>query len=690
MRKVKTIPGTLPLFPTESAWKMPSLSELPSWKHAKRVALDTEFKSPQLRELGIGARRGDKIAGFSFMLEGHRPFYVPVRHPGPNCDVVQSFNYLRDNLSSFEGELLGANINVDLDLLTYEGIEPDYNKVVVQDVQIRDPLICELHFKYSFEAIAERYGVKGKDKNLLKQVALENGYDVESAGWMGCIASLEAKYIGAYAEQDVEGLFPIYWAQQKLIDEQGLNEVVAVEAKLLPVLLKMRQRGVRIDFDHLAKVEQWASDEEHKTVAEIKRLTNVDIGYDACMAAARVAPALRAIGIEPELTESGIPSVTTQFLATIEHPVAELIRYCRQVNKLRTTFCSSIKRYQTNGRIHSTIRQMVGASEKNEKSGAAFGRVSSAHPNIQQQPSRGKFASFWRQIYIPEEGAEWLSSDYSACEPRWTCHFSELLNLKGAKALADQYRSNSRIDPHQAMAELTGLCRKDAKTVGLGLAYGMGSLKLAKESLKLPTRWLVETADRERYYFETRKEALDFRHSYNGKVRLGEVAGTEAQDILDRFHNGAPFIKELQKRVVAKVESTGVLKVLGGRHVHFPMNKDGSFDWTFKALNRLIQCSAAYQMRLALIALYYEVPEFFLQMTIHDEADGSIWDRRVAKKVEQVMADVFKGKVPFRVENEIGPNWGQTKVICLEPTCLNFVDPVDKFGCPAHALKKVV
>jgi DNA polymerase I-like protein with 3'-5' exonuclease and polymerase domains len=200
----------------------------------------------------------------------------------------------------------------------------------------------------------------------------------------------------------------------------------------------------------------------------------------------------------------------------------------------------------------------------------------------------------------------------------------------------------------------------------------------------------VETDGRGQTFFESRAEALEYRQRFEGRCKLREVAGTEGQDIINRFHAGAPFLKELIKKVSDKIESTGVLKILGGRHLHFPMKPDGSFDWSFKGLNRLVQGTSGYHLRKALVAVDRQVPEFFLQLTIHDELCGSISDLRVAKDVSEVMRTCVSARVPFRVECEVGRSMGQTKVLCNVGKCLNLAIEEDKFfGCHEHAEKKV-
>jgi DNA polymerase I-like protein with 3'-5' exonuclease and polymerase domains len=645
--------GTLPLFTPASDWKAPNLSDLPSWRASKLVALDTEFKDTTLVELGIGARRGAKMAGYSFMLAGDRPYYVPLRHPhGGNVDCEKGLAYLRDNLGSFEGELLGANMNVDLDILHYEDVRPNYAKCITRDVQVVEALINELHHKYSLEAIGERRGIKGKDKALLKEAAACYGANTSKRGWEAIIADLPAQFVGPYAEHDVLALFPVWQSQLADIARHDLQQVVDLESRLLPVLLRMRQRGVRIDFDHLERVEAWAYAEESKALSEVKRLTGVEIPVGSTMAAAVVAPALIAAGFEPPLDTRGKFSVTAEFLTTCPHPVGKLIRQARQMDKIRTTFVASIRRYQTNGRIHCVSRQTVGVSENNEKSGAAFGRISTVHPNLAQQPSRASYANFWRQIYIPEEGCQWGSLDYSAQEPRWVTHFAAKLNLTGGKEAARRYQEDLQLDCHQDMANTTGLKRTDAKAVLLAQIYGEGGAKLCNHQLHLPTRWLVELENRQRFYFDNLREATTFRCAQKGKAKMREVAGEQGQTVIDTFNEKAPYIQELSRMAINKAERTGVLNILGGRKLHFPLLKDGRYDWGYKALNRIIQGTSAYQMKLAMLEMDRSVPDFFLQMQVYDEVDGSAASVTTFKQVAEIMATVAPAEVPFRIDVE--------------------------------------
>lgn len=680
---------TLPMFVPDSTWKAPRLSSLPSWKGAKRVALDTEFADKDLRRLGIGARRGAKICGYSFAIEGHengRGYYVPLRHVGGDNveDPGQALAYLRDNLGGFEGELAVANGNVDLDLLFYEGIKPDYNKCIVRDVQILAPLIWELHFSYSLNNILLREGFNPKDETLLLE-ALRT-YGGPDAG-KEIIHVLPARFVGPYGEWDAACLLPLLRALEAKAGH--LTQVWDLESRLLPVLLKIRQRGVLIDQPKLDMIDDWSLKEEKKTLDEIRILTGRSVAVGDCMKAEVMASVLESCGVVVGKTPTGMPSVTTASLAAIQgHPIGKLIRYTRQVFKLRSTFVDSIRRHMTAGnRIHGTMKQIVGSNDKNERSGAAFGRISHSSPNLAQQPSSGPFASLWRSIYIPEPGAEWGVCDLSQQEPRWVTHFAEANGCRGAFEAAEAYRTNPRTDNHDLTAKMTGLDRKYAKAVFLALCYGEGGAKLCRHQLKLPTRWRVTVEHNQPAYFATQEEAVAWRKQQRGRARVLEVAGEEGQKILTTFNERMPFVRALSDLCMKKAEETGMLRLLAGRVLHFPLARDGSYDYTYKAGNKIIQGNSGIQVKLAMLRIDSEMPDTWIQMQRHDDLAGSFSSRKEAKDVAKIMTTVVKARVPFRCDVEMGTSDGDIHQLCAEDTCYEHAlkDPLGKYWCGKHS-----
>lgn len=669
------IGGTqLPLFSPATHWTPPPMDTLPGWKGAKRICVDVETRDDNLRELGIGVRRngsihpksgvsGNYVTGYSFTIEGGPSHYLPIRHEGgDNLPEEQVLEYLRTQAATFNGDVVGANLSYDLDWLWENGIQfgPD---AMMRDVQIADPLIYELHMNYSLKHIGERYGIAAKNEDLLREAANIYGVDPKAGMW-----KLPARFVGAYAETDTQAPLEILNRQEAKIKDMGIQRVWDLESRVLPVLVKMRRRGVLIDQDQLAKVIEWSMMEETKALALVHRETGHLIKLGDVHRAEAFAPALRHLGMVIPTTETGKDSVDKVFLSSLNHPVLKALAHARKVNKLRTTFAASIERYMVNGRIHCTFNQIARETDAGDgMKGARYGRLSAVDPNLQQQPARDEFATMWRSIYIPEPGAQWACCDYSQQEPRWTTHWAAISPLKDrdvAQAAAKAYHDDPKLDNHDFMAQLTGLPRKFAKNVYLGLCYGEGGPKLC-EDMGLPTRWSIKALrSGEVRYFDNHEDALDAMQRIPGQLRLSKTAGEEGQNIVNKFNERAPFILQLAKMASDRATRTGKIVTALGRVLHFPLGERGVYEFTHKALNRLIQGSSADQTKQAMVDIDREMPDTFLQLQVHDEMDGSVSGETEAKRMAELMRESIPGtKVPFRVDIEMGPSWGQLKGI---------------------------
>lgn len=657
----------LPLFVPASTWKMPDMATLPSWKGVKRICPDVETRDEKLREMGIGVRRGGYVVGFGFTLEDGPSYYLPVRHDGgDNLDVKQVLRYLKAQAKVFTGEIVGANLSYDLDYMAEEGIE--FPKVkFFRDIQVADPLINELQDGYSLEDICERHGIPGKDETVLLEAAA--AYCSKEERKKKNFAKkflwrMPGRFAGQYCEQDTKAPLQALRKQERIIDERDLWNIFNLESQVLPVLVRMRRRGVRIDLDHLTQVEQWSLAEETKALALVKHETGLTINVGDVWKPDALAPALHSIGMKLNKTREGEWNIDKAVLGEGSHPVPKAIAYARKVNKLRTTFATSIRTHMIGDRIHCTFNQMRGEKDENDASaggqGARYGRLSCVKPNLQQQPSRDEFADFWRKIYVPEKGSLWNCNDYSQQEPRWTTHFAAVKKFPMAAEACQAYHDDPDLDNHQFMADLTGLPRKYAKNIYLGLCYGEGGAKLCRD-IGLPTRWALSTGkgrDRRTQYFETQMQAYEAGRDHADRY-IYEAAGIEGQKVLDAFDGRAPFIRKLAKAASDTAKKRGYIITVEGRHLHFPRNEDGSYDWTHKALNRLIQGTSADQVKKALVAL--DAQGHFLQLQVHDELDSSVADVAEGKQMAKVMRLIIPAKVPFKVDCEIGPSWGELK-----------------------------
>ena len=396
----------------------------------------------------------------------------------------------------------------------------------------------------------------------------------------------------------------------------------------------MKWNGVRVDLEKAETIKKNLQAQENKVLRQIKKDTNVDVDI---WAAVSVAKAFDKLKITYERTEkSGQPKFDKNFLTSHKHPLAKMIVTARETNKARTTFIDTILRHSYKSRIHADIHQMRG-----DTGGTVTGRFSYSNPNLQQIPSRNKeIGPLIRSIFVPNEGCTWGSFDYSQQEPRVLVHFAALTGggLKGANEVIESYKTEDP-DFHQAVADMAGIDRRTAKTINLGMMYGMGKGKLSSE--------------------------------------LG-LDKEETEDLFAKFHANVPFVKQLMEQATRKADNVGYLRTLLGRKCRFDKWEPRSFGihkslslvdaqreyghdlkraWTYKALNRLIQGSSADMTKKAMIDLYEEGIVSHIQ--VHDELNCSIESPEQATRIKEVMENTVELKVPLKVDMEIGPSWGE-------------------------------
>lgn len=677
----------LPLFEPESGWTAPSLDDLPQDWGTGRIGIDCETRDDLLKKLGPGVRRGGYIAGTSVAIEDGPQFYLPVRHAGGgNLDPEKVSAYLREMTRKFTGTVCGANLQYDLDFLAEERITFD-RAAWFRDVQIADPVICELHMNYSLEHISERHGIVGKDETLLMEALAAYGFKGPSAKkgiWV-----LPARHVGPYAEQDARLPLTILRRQERIIEDNDLWGVWNLESKVLPVLLKMRRRGVAVSLDRLDQVDRWSRVEQQKAIDAVNHShAGMKMGFYDITKTDKLAVILREIGIELPKTRTGKDSVTKDVLELIKHPIADHLRRAKKMSTLRTTFCDGVREHLTNGRAHCTFNQMRRQKDDDsgDTEGAAYGRLSSSNFNFQNQPARDpEIGPLWRSIYIPDEGCEWASLDYSQQEPRQAVDAAVATGpsvigeraYQSALKAAQQYRDDPKMDFHDMMTRMINgedylekfgkdafkQKRKYAKEIFLGLAYGMGGGKLCHK-LGLPTAWRLSwTEGRKRKFkdFDTREDVSDAasRGRQAGyQVRFWEVAGAEGQQIIDQFNTEVPFVQQMAKHMQQVAAKQGFIITHSGRNCRFEKDDDGEYKELHKAFNRRIQGGSADQTKEAMIAL--DAAGWPLQLQVHDEVDGSVKDRKQAEEGAYIMENVLPLHVPMKVDVEIGPSWGES------------------------------
>lgn len=643
-----------PMIDVSSSWKPPKISELPTWENVKRIAVDTETRDPFLKKLGLSVRRGGYIAGISFAIEDGPAYYLPIRHQASedNLDERKVLRYLADQAKVFRGELVGMNLPYDLDYLAEAGVV-FRNVSFFRDVSIAAMLCNELYPRNSLNDILSRYGLPQKQEQGLNQAAKAWGLNAKSDMWR-----MPGRHVAKYAIADVTLPLQLMRRIERDIDEQDLWQIWDLESKVLPVAVKIRRRGVRINEDRLDRICQWGLGQEQTLLERVKHSTGIEIPCDDLLKKDLTEAALNSVGVMLPKTASGQPSTDADTLKSIDHDVARWILKAKKYHKMRNDFAGSIRRHLVNGRIHSTFRQIKGTTEgKDDESGAAYGRFSSKDPNLQQQYSPEKepeISAMWREIFLPEDDSLWASCDYSAQEPRMIVHYAALARCTGGQEMVDKYLANPRLDLHQSTADLcaarfTALGipedkhRKSSKEIFLGRCYGMGGAKLC-DKLGLPTDWWQPP---------------------KGPVR--RVAGEEGKRVTEAFNQMVPFLTELAEAAATRANKMGYVRTLLGRKCRFPRLKSPRkfrgklqhYDWVHKALNRIVQGGSADQGKKALVDA--DAAGHFIQIPVHDELCGSVSSEKQGKEIAEIMENAVELLVPSVVDVAVGKSWGEAQ-----------------------------
>ena len=611
-----------PLFTPPTEWVMPD--GYPDLSEAREVSIDLETCDPNLTSRGSGWPRKDGyIIGVAVAVDG-AAWYFPIRHDnGSNLDPKQTMRWLSD-VCSVERDYIMHNAMYDLGWLWAEGIEV---KGRIVDTMIVAALLDENRFSYALNALGRDYLNERKSERDLYEAAQSFGVNAKSEMY-----KLPAHFVGAYAEQDAALTLKLWQFFKGLILKEDVADIFDLELNVLKVVFDMRKKGVRVDLGKAEELKVYLQKEEEKVLHDAGG-QDIDI-----WAAASIAKAFDAQGLRyPKTPKSGQPSFTKNFLANHAHALPQAVVRARELNKARTTFIDTILKHQHDGRIHAEAHSL-----RSDDGGTVTGRFSYSNPNLQQVPARNaEIGPMIRGLFLPEEGELWGAFDYSSQEPRLVVHYASLLKLTGAQEFADQYNVDANTDFHQMAADIVGVPRKQAKDINLGLFYGMGKNKLAEQL------------------------GLEF---------------SDAKDLFAEYHGKVPFVQQLADYVVNRASNKGVIRTLLGRKCRFnkwepnaygtakPMSYEDAYaehgpaikrSFTYKALNRLIQGSAADQTKAAMVALHKEGIVPLIQ--VHDELDISVAEPDVGLKIQEIMQDCVDMQIPSVVDAEFGPSWGEAK-----------------------------
>lgn len=662
----------LPSIP-DTGWTAPK--EFPRLDNAPVIALDTETYDPNLLTHGPGWGRGDgHIVGISVAVpdgRGFRSWYFPMRHTvgGGNLAPEMVLKWARRELTRPGQPKIGANLEYDVGWLQQEGVNVAGQLI---DVQYAEPLLDEHRLSYALEVLAQQYLGEGKVTSALYDwIALAYGNKSKPRK---DIYRSPAALVGPYAEADASHPLRIWEKQRPLLEEQGLMGLFRMECDLIPILVKMRMRGVPVNaagFDKAA-----AEMHSYKKAAEraLEKLVGFPVNPNEKDALVR---AFDKLGLTYRKTAKGNASFTKDFLEQHPHEIAEHIREIRRWEKGLQYVEAYRDRFAVNGHIHASYHPLRG-----EDGGTIVGRFSASMPNLTNVSTRDpEMKRLIRGLFLPFHGERWRSRDFSQIQFRIMVHYAM---GPGSDEARQRYIDNPHTDYHDMALEMT------APVAG----------------------WDISTPEKFASWRKPVKN-INFALAFTGGVptlmkQLGKPK-QEVEQLMEQYHGALPFLKYTSDRIDATAQERGYIRgVLGRRHRfslwqpkcwalrdYVPPHPDpdqvsnkvdallrnpppgvnraklfGGIQraYTHLGLNRLAQDGEGSTIKRSMVlcaaAGIYDVIGYPLG-TVHDEVLHSDPMTKEAEEAfaeqKRIMETCVKWKVPMIVGDEVGEHWGALK-----------------------------
>ena len=552
-----------------------------------------------------------ELVGMSFAYAENQAFYVPVPADRTEAQrIVDKFKPVFENPQTLK---VGQNIKYDMLVLANYGVEiqgPMFDTMIAHYVLQPElhhgmDYLAEIYLHYETIKIEELIGPKGKNQKNMRDLDPANIY--------------------RYACEDADVTLKLKNVLEKELKQNDAEALFRdIEMPLVPVLAYMERNGVRIDTEALKETSRHFTARMNQIEEEVHRLAGVEFNIASPKQVGEVLFDRLKIVDKPKKTKTGQYVTSEEVLESLKgkHEIVEKILEHRGLKKLLGTYIDALPQLinPETGHIHTSFNQTV----------TATGRLSSSNPNLQNIPVRNEDGKEIRKAFIPDEGCEFFSADYSQIELRIMAH------LSGDPHMIEAFRANQ--DIHAATAakiykekleDVTREQRSKAKTANFGIIYGISVFGLA-ERLNIDRK--------------------------------------EAKELIDGYFENYPHVKEYMDKSIQSAREKGYIETIFRRRRYLPdINSRNAVVRGYaerNAINAPIQGSAADIIKVAMARIYRRFREEGIRskmiLQVHDELNFSVLPEE-KEKVQQIviteMESAYKMKVPLQADCGWGQNW---------------------------------
>ena len=552
-----------------------------------------------------------ELVGMSFSFAENQAFYVPV--PANREEALKIVNIFKPAFENPHSLKIGQNIKYDLNVLAHYGVTlrgKMFDTMIAHYVlqpELRHGMdyLAEVYLHYETIKIEELIGPKGKKQGNMRDLPPADVYK--------------------YACEDADVTLKLKHVLEKELVENGVEKLFEeIEMPLMPVLAYMERNGVRIDPEALKETSRHFTARMNQIEQEVYQLAGMEFNIASPKQVGEVLFDRLKIVEKAKKTKTGQYVTSEEVLESLKgkHEIVGKILEHRGLKKLLGTYIDALPQLinPATGRIHTSFNQTV----------TATGRLSSSNPNLQNIPIRNEDGKEIRKAFIPDEGCEFFSADYSQIELRIMAHLSEDPHMIEAFQKGQDIHAATAAKIYKVKLEdVTREQRSKAKTANFGIIYGISVFGLAE--------------------------------------RLN-VDRKEAKELIDGYFENYPKVKAYMDESIRQAREKGYIETIFKRKRYLPdINSKNAVVRGYaerNAINAPIQGSAADIIKVAMIRIYRRFQEEGIRskmiLQVHDELNFSVLPEE-KEKVQQIviseMEAAYKMKAPLRADYGWGQNW---------------------------------